>query len=86
MSENPIQIQRAVAEGIREGMDRAAESIARAVADAVRESMGSDQTQAQTESVEASRMREIRDVLDRFEILIEDLAANVQTITQNGGE
>ena len=80
MTGDSAAIQQAVADGIRDGMTQMSGELSRAVGDAVREAMGVDGSQS--ESPAEQRTREIRDVLDRFEILIEGIAANVAQIQQ----
>lgn len=85
MNGDSAAIQQAVADGIREGMSRMGEELSRAVGDAVREAMGGNGIGEQSESPMEQRVREIRDSLDLYQQLLEDIAANVAAIQQDGG-
>lgn len=75
MTDDAAAIQRAVTDGIREGMRSLSAEMPRAIAEAVKQAMReSPAADAQTE-----RMSEIRDTLDRFEILLETIAQNAQS-------
>lgn len=75
-------MRQAITDGVREGMREMLPELSRAIADAMQnQTQGIDVDQ---ESVLEQRVGDVRDTLDRFEILLETIESNTRQALNDG--